>query len=62
MDTRVWHKVGLELSDVNIYGAVKAKGGGKRGDSLGDKAVEVGVGGSLNLKGPPADVINGLVV
>lgn len=29
---------------------------------LRDKAVEVGVGGSLNVKGPPTDVIDGLIV
>ena len=29
---------------------------------LGDKAVEVGVGGSLNVKGAPANIIDDLIV
>merc|ERR1719502_2591024 len=43
-------------------GAVEAEGGSEGGDDLGDEAVEVGVGGALNVEGTAADVVDGLVV
>jgi hypothetical protein len=62
VDAGVGDEVGLELSDVNVEGTVEPKGGGEGGDNLGDEAVEVGVGGALNVKCTAADVVDGLVV
>jgi len=62
MDSGVWDEVGLELSDIDVEGTIESEGGGKRGDDLGDQSVEVGVGGSLNIKGSSADIVDGFVV
>lgn len=62
MDAGVWYKIGLELGDVHIYGAIKAERCGEGGDDLGDEAVEVGVGRSLYVKGSAADIIDCLIV
>merc|ERR1719376_885391 len=62
VDAGVGHEVGLELSDVDVEGTVEAEGGSQGGDDLGDEAVEVGVGGALDVKGAAADVVDGLVV
>merc|ERR550539_2051572 len=50
VDTGVRHQVGLELGQVYVQGAVEAKGGGDGGDDLADEAVEVGVGGTVDVK------------
>ena len=62
MDPGVGDQVGLELSDINVKGSVESQGGSEGRDDLGDQSVQVGVGGSLNVEVPPADVVNGLVV
>ncbi|RDX86580.1 hypothetical protein CR513_32074, partial [Mucuna pruriens] len=62
MDARIGNEIGLELSDVDIDGAIEPEGGGEGGNDLGDEPVEVGVGGSLDVKGSPADVVDGFVV
>merc|ERR1719384_873189 len=62
VDTRVRDQVGLELRHVDVQGAVEAEGGGEGGDDLSDQAVEVGVGGALDVQGATADVVDGLVV
>merc|ERR1712006_62344 len=62
VDTRVRDEVGLELSDVNVEGTMETEGGGQGGDDLSDEAVEVGVGGALDVEGTAADVVDGLVV
>ena len=49
VDAGVGDEVGLELGNVDVEGAIKAKGGGQRGDDLSDETVEVGVGGTLNV-------------
>ena len=62
MDSGVWDEVGLELSDIDVKGTVESEGGGQGGDDLSDESVEVGVGGSLNIEGSSADIVDGLVV
>jgi hypothetical protein len=62
MDSGVGDEVGLELGDINVEGTVESEGGSQGGDNLGNKSVQVGVGGSLDVKVTAADVVNGLVV
>merc|ERR1719222_678946 len=62
VDTRVWHQVGLELSDVHVRGAIETQGGSQRGRDLRDDAVQVGVGRALNVEAAAAHIIDGLVV
>ena len=37
MDSRIWHKVGLEFSDVNIQSTVKSERSGQRRNNLNRK-------------------------
>merc|ERR1712159_402527 len=62
VNARVWHQVGLELSDVDVQSAIESQGGSQRGRDLRDDAVQVGVGRALNVKAAAADIIDGLVV
>mmetsp|Transcript_19726 Transcript_19726/g.55730 ORF Transcript_19726/g.55730 Transcript_19726/m.55730 type:complete len:511 (-) Transcript_19726:7-1539(-) len=62
VDARVWHQVGLELGNIDVEGTVESEGGGQGRDDLGDQAVQVGVGGALNVEVAAADVVQGLVV
>ena len=52
MDARVRHQIGLELRDVHVQGSIEAKAGRQGTDDLGDQAVQVGVGGTLNVQVP----------
>ena len=49
MDTWVGYQVGLELSQVDVEGAVKSQRGSDRADNLSNKSVQIGVGWSLNI-------------
>ncbi len=60
MDAGVGHQVGLELSQVGVEGTVESERGSQRGDALGNDAVEVGVGGLLDVQVPADDVVHGL--
>ena len=62
MNTGVGDEVGLELSDVDVEGAVESEGGSEGRDNLGDESVQVGVGGSLDVELSSADVVDGFVV
>jgi len=62
VDSGVGDEVGLELGDVDVEGTVESEGGSQGGDNLGNESVQVGVGGSLDVKVTAADVVNGLVV
>merc|ERR1719347_366135 len=62
MDPGVGHQVSLELSQVNIESSVKSERGGDGGHNLANELVEVGVRGSLDVKVPPADVVDGFIV
>ena len=37
MDTGVGHQVGLELSEINVEGAIESQGGGDGGNNLTDQ-------------------------
>eukprot|EP00630_Chrysocystis_fragilis_P007120 CAMPEP_0197386976 /NCGR_PEP_ID=MMETSP1165-20131217/239_1 /TAXON_ID=284809 /ORGANISM="Chrysocystis fragilis, Strain CCMP3189" /LENGTH=472 /DNA_ID=CAMNT_0042912263 /DNA_START=199 /DNA_END=1617 /DNA_ORIENTATION=- len=62
VDARVGDEVGLELGDVDVERAVEAERGGERRGDLGEEAVQVGVGGALDVEVAAADVVEGLVV
>jgi len=62
MDSWVWDKVGLELSDINVEGTIESEGSGQGGDNLGNKSVKVGVGWSLDVEVSSADIVDGLVI
>jgi len=62
VDTGVGHQVGLELGKIDVEGTVESEGGSEGGHNLGDKAVEVGVGGALNVQVAAAHVVKGLVI
>jgi len=62
VDSRVWHQVGLELSEIDVEGTVESERGGDRGDDLADESVQVGVSWSLDVEVSSADVVDGLVV
>ena len=62
VDAGVGHQVGLELGDVDVERTVETEGRGEGRDHLADEPVKVGVGGALDVEGPAADVVDGLVV
>jgi len=62
VDTWVWHKVGLELSNIDVKGTIETKRCSKGRGNLSDKSVKVGVGRSLDIKRSAADVIKGFVI
>ena len=49
-------------NDASVADAVESERGGQGGDDLRDESVEVGVGGSLDVEGSSADIVDGLVV
>ena len=58
----VRNQVGLELVQVDVEGAIEAKGGCDRGNNLGNETVEVGEAWGGDVEALLADVVNGLVV
>jgi len=62
VDSGVRHQVGLELSHIDVEGAVEPKRGSEGRDDLGDESVQVGVGRSLDVQVSSADVVDSLVV
>ena len=50
VDPGVGHQVGLELSQVDVEGAVEAEGGRDGGHDLADQTIEVGVGGANDCR------------
>jgi hypothetical protein len=62
VNTGVGHQVGLELGDIHVQGTIETEGCGQGGNDLGNQSVKVGVGGSINVEGSLADVIDGLIV
>ena len=62
MDTRVRHKVGLELVQINVQSSVEAQARGDGADNLSNQSVEVLVVGTWNIQAAMADVVNGFVV
>merc|ERR1719284_513305 len=62
VDPGVGDQVGLELSQINIESSIKPERCGDGGDDLTNQTIQIGVGGSLNVQVPAADVVDGLVV
>jgi len=62
VNSGVGDEVGLEFSDINVQGSVESEGGSEGGDNLGNKSVEVGVGGSFDVQLSSADIVDGFVV
>jgi hypothetical protein len=62
VDTRVWHKIGLELGDIDVEGTIETKGSGQRRDNLSDQPVKVGVCWALDVEVAAADIVDSLVV
>ena len=53
VDPGVRDQVGLELGQIDVEGAVEAKGGGDGGHDLADETVQVGVGGAFGVQVTP---------
>jgi hypothetical protein len=62
VDTREWHQIGLELSQVDIECAIEAETRGDRADHLGDQTVQVLVTRAGNIQVATADIVDGFVV
>jgi len=62
VDPWVGDQVGLELGEIDVESTVEPERGGDGGDDLTDEPVEVGVGWSLDVEVPSADVVDGFVV
>ena len=62
MDPRIGYQVGLKLGEIHIQSTIEAKRGSDGGHNLADETVQIGVGGSLDVQVPAADVVDGLVV
>jgi len=58
----VGHQVGLELSQINVKGTIESQRSGDGGDDLSNQPVQVGVGRSLDVQVPSADIVDGLIV
>jgi len=62
MDAGVGHQVGLELRNIHVQSTIEAQRGGQRRHDLSDQTVQVGVGGSLDVKVAAAHIVQGLVI
>merc|ERR1719461_35777 len=62
MDTWVGHQVGLELSKIDVEGTIETQGSGDGADDLSNQTVQVGVGGTFDVKVTTADIVDGLVI
>ena len=62
VDTGVWHKVGLELIQVDIERTIEAQARSDGADNLSDQAVEMLIVGTGNVQTAPADIVDSLVV
>jgi hypothetical protein len=62
VDSGIWDKVCLELSDIDVQSTIKSEGGCKGRDNLGNESVQVGVGWSFNVKISSADIVDGFVI
>jgi len=62
VDTRVWHKVGLELGEIDVQSTIEAERSRQRRHNLSNETVEVGVSGSLDIQVAAAHVVESFVV
>uniref|UniRef100_A0A5F9DT94 Tubulin alpha chain-like 3 n=1 Tax=Oryctolagus cuniculus TaxID=9986 RepID=A0A5F9DT94_RABIT len=61
VDAGVGHQVGLEFCQINIQGSVKPQGSRDGGHDLANKAVQVSVGGALDIERPTYTNLNRLI-
>ncbi len=62
MNPGIRDQIRLELRQIHIEGAVKPQRGRYGGHNLPDQAVEIGVGGPIDVQITATDVVDGLVV
>ena len=62
MNTRIGYQVSLELSQIDIQGAVKTQRCCYGGYNLAYDPIQIGVGGSLDIQVAATDIVNGFVV
>jgi hypothetical protein len=58
----VWHKIGLELGDIDVQSTIESERSSQRGHDLGNQSVQVGVGWALNVQVAATHIIQGLVI
>ena len=62
VDTRVWHKIGLELVQVDIESSIEAQARGDGADDLSYQTVEMLIVGARDIQAATADVVDSFVV
>ena len=62
VDAGVGNQVGLELGQIHVEGAIKAKGSCDGRHNLPDQPIEVSVSGALNVQVSATDIVDCLVV
>ena len=62
MNSRVRHKIGLELGDIDIKSTVESERSSQGRDDLSNESVKIRVRGSLDIQGTSADIVDGLVI
>jgi hypothetical protein len=62
VNPRIGDQIRLELRQIHVQRSVKPQRGRNRGHNLPDQAVEVGVGGPIDVQITATDVVDGLVV
>jgi hypothetical protein len=62
VDSWVWHKVGLEFSDIDVQSTIETEGSSQRRDDLSNQSVQVGVSWLLNIQRSSADIVDGFIV
>ena len=62
VDSWIWNQVSLKLIQINIQGSIKPKRSSDGGYDLTDQPVQVGVGGTFNIKVTSADIIDSFII
>lgn len=62
VDTREWHQVGLEFSQIHVKSTIEPEARRDRADNLGNQAVQVFIARARDIEVASANVINSLIV
>lgn len=62
VNSRIWHKVGLEFSQIDIQCAIETKRGSDGRHYLPDQTIEIHIRRSFNIQVYPTQIIDGLIV
>jgi hypothetical protein len=62
VNTREWHKISLELIQVNVKVTIETQAGGKRANDPGVEAVEVIITRAGDVKLALTDIVDSLIV